>query len=58
MCLRQILVFADKERNVIPEVFVEVTFHSVSDGLRLANINGTLSCFWISASEKVNARVL
>lgn len=54
----QVFVFAGEVCDVVPEFLVEMAFYSVSNALRLSNIYGTLSSFWVNSCEKVHARIL
>jgi hypothetical protein len=54
----QVLVLAREEDDLVPKVFAEVIFQSVTNGFRLADIYGALAGFRIDPSKKIDARLL
>ena len=56
--LRQVLILADEENDMVPKVLFQMAFQSIPDGLRFADINGILSALGIASGQEIDARVL
>jgi hypothetical protein len=55
MSLGQVLIYADEENNVIPEILVEVPSQAITDAFGFADVNRRLPGFGIGATQKVDA---
>jgi hypothetical protein len=55
MRLGQVLVFADKEEDVIPKILVKVATQAIPDTLGFTNIDRRLPRFSIGTTQKIDA---
>src|SRR4030067_321688 len=56
MCLGQVFVFTDKEKDVIPKIFVKVDPQAITDTFSFADVNGGFSGFRICPTQEINTR--
>ena len=53
MGLRQIFIFGDEVGDIVPEIFRQMAFYSVTNTLRFTNINGTFIGIRIDSSKEI-----